>query len=74
MTGLAGGRSPRCVTTAWIDRGGAWVGQDRIYALMTEFGVSSYKQYTDGQSMIVVDGKQYRYKGTVPLSMSPWTR
>ena len=44
----------------WIDRGGAWIGpgQDRIYALMTEFGVSSYKQYTDGQSMIVVDGKQ----------------
>ena len=34
--------------------------------------MSSYKQYTDGQSMIVVDGKQYRYKGTVPLSMSPW--
>ncbi|HEX7429846.1 MAG TPA: FAD-dependent oxidoreductase, partial [Mycobacterium sp.] len=58
----------------WIDRGGAWIGpgQDRIYALMTEFGVSSYKQYTDGQSIIVVDGKQYRYKGTVPLSMSPW--
>jgi monoamine oxidase len=59
---------------SWIDRGGAWVGpgQDRIYALMTEFGVSSYKQYTDGEAMMVVDGKQYRYKGTIPLSMSPW--
>ena len=59
----------------WIDRGGAWVGpgQDRIYALMKEFGVASYKQYTDGEAMMVVDGKQYRYKGTVPLSMSPWT-
>ena len=59
----------------WIDRGGAWVGpgQDRIYALMKEFGVSSYKQYTDGEAMMVVDGKQYRYKGTVPLTMSPWT-
>ncbi|MGH3678150.1 MAG: flavin monoamine oxidase family protein [Mycobacterium sp.] len=58
----------------WIDRGGAWVGpgQDRIYALMREFGVRSYKQYTDGQSMMVVDGKQYRYTGTIPLSMSPW--
>ncbi len=32
----------------WIDRGGAWVGpgQDRILALMSEFGVSRYKQYT----------------------------
>jgi monoamine oxidase len=58
----------------WIDRGGAWVGpgQDRIYALMNEFGVRSYKQYLDGQAMMVVNGKQYRYKGTIPLTMSPW--
>jgi monoamine oxidase len=58
----------------WIDRGGAWIGpgQDRIYALMNEFGVSSYKQYLDGEAMMVVDGKQYRYKGTIPLTMSPW--
>ena len=29
----------------WIDRGGAWIGpgQDRIYALMREFGVAAYK-------------------------------
>jgi monoamine oxidase len=59
---------------SWIDRGGAWIGpgQDRIYALMDEFGVPSYKQYTDGEAMIVVDGKQHRYKGTVPWTMSPW--
>jgi monoamine oxidase len=58
----------------WIDRGGAWVGtgQDRIKNLMTEFGVGSYKQYTDGKQMMVVDGKQHRYSGTVPLNMSPW--
>jgi monoamine oxidase len=58
----------------WIDRGGAWVGtgQDRIKNLMTEFGVGSYKQYTDGKQMMVVDGKQHRYTGTVPLNMSPW--
>ena len=59
---------------SWIDRGGAWIGpgQDRIYALMDEFGVPSYKQYTDGEAMMVVDGKQHRYKGTIPWSMSPW--
>jgi monoamine oxidase len=59
---------------SWIDRGGAWVGpgQDRIYALMTEFGVSSYKQYADGEAMMLIDGKQYRYTGTVPRSLSPW--
>ena len=58
----------------WIDRGGAWTGpgQDRIYAMMTEFGVSGYKQYLDGEAMMVVDGKQTRYSGTVPLTMSPW--
>lgn len=58
----------------WIDRGGAWVGpgQDRIYAMMNEFGVSTYKQYLDGEAMMVVDGKQTRYSGTIPLTMSPW--
>jgi monoamine oxidase len=59
---------------SWIDRGGAWIGpgQDAIYALMKEFGVPSYKQYTEGDAMMFVDGKKYRYTGTVPLSMSPW--
>ena len=59
---------------AWIDRGGAWIGpgQDAIYALMKEFGVPSYKQYTDGDAMMYVDGRKYRYTGTIPLSMSPW--
>src|SRR3984957_18198958 len=59
---------------AWIDRGGAWVGpgQDAIYALMNEFGVPSYKQNVDGDAMMFVDGKKYRYKGSIPLSMSPW--
>ena len=40
--------------------------------LMNEFGVPSYKQYVDGDAMMFVDGKKYRYKGTIPLSMSPW--
>lgn len=58
----------------WIDRGGAWIGpgQDRIKALMTEYGVGSYKQYVDGKAMMIVDGKQYRYSGTVPWNLSPW--
>src|ERR1700731_4058433 len=59
---------------SWIDRGGAWIGpgQDRVYALMNEFGVPAYKQYVDGDAMMYVDGKKYRYTGTIPLSMSPW--
>ncbi|WP_101947931.1 flavin monoamine oxidase family protein [Mycobacterium sp. 3519A] len=58
----------------WIDRGGAWIGpgQDAIYRLMAEFGVPSYKQYVEGDAMMFVDGKKYRYQGTIPLSMNPW--
>jgi monoamine oxidase len=58
----------------WIDRGGAWIGpgQDRIKALMAEFGVKEYKEYVDGDAMMIVDGKQHRYSGTIPWSMSPW--
>lgn len=59
---------------SWIDRGGAWVGpgQDRIRALMSEYGVSTYKQYTGGEAMMLVGGAQHRYTGTIPWSMSPW--
>ncbi len=58
----------------WVDRGGAWIGpgQDRIYALMDEFGVREYKQYNDGDAMMIVDGKKHRYGGTIPWTMSPW--
>lgn len=58
----------------WTDRGGAWIeyGQDGIYGLLREFGVGSYKQYVDGEAMMVVDGKQYRHEGTIPLTMSTW--
>ncbi len=58
----------------WIDRGGAWIGpgQDRIYALMEEFGVPEYKQHNDSDAMLVVDGKKHRYGGKLPPTMSPW--
>ncbi|KMO67454.1 MAG: FAD-dependent oxidoreductase [Mycolicibacterium rufum] len=59
---------------SYIDHGGTWVGpgQDRIHALMAELGVRSYKQYVDGQAMMLVDGKAHRYGGTIPWSMRPW--
>ncbi|WP_118915580.1 flavin monoamine oxidase family protein [Mycobacterium shigaense] len=71
-----GGRT-YCVTRddgVWIDRGGAWIGpgQDRIYALMKEFGVPEYKQNNDGDAIMIVDGKKHRYRGTIPWTMSPW--
>jgi monoamine oxidase len=59
---------------SWVDRGGAWVGpgQDRVYALMDEFGVPEYKQHNDGDAMMIVGGKKHRYGGTIPWTMSPW--
>lgn len=58
----------------WIDRGGAWIGsgQDRIRALLDEFEVRSYKQYAGGEAMMVIDGKQFRYKGVVPRTLNPF--
>jgi monoamine oxidase len=58
----------------WIDRGGAWIGpgQDRIHALLNEFDIASYKQYADGEAMMVVDGKQFRYRGVVPRTLNPF--
>ncbi len=71
-----GGRTytERLPDGSWIDRGGAWIGpgQDRIQALLQEFGVPSYKQYTAGESMMIVDGKQHRYAGSIPWTVSPW--
>ena len=71
-----GGRTftERRADGTWIDRGGAWVGpgQDRIQALMNEFDVPGYKQYAGGESMMVIDGKQFRYKGTVPRTLNPF--
>jgi monoamine oxidase len=59
---------------SWVDRGGAWIGpgQDRVYALMNEFGVPEYKQHNDGDAMMIVDGKKHRYGGKIPWTMSPW--
>ncbi|ULE32558.1 flavin monoamine oxidase family protein [Mycobacterium sp. IDR2000157661] len=59
----------------YIDHGGTWVGpgQDRVYALMKEFGIATYKQFTDAEAMMVVDGKQYRYRGQIPWTMNPLT-
>ena len=58
----------------WIDRGGAWVGpgHDRIYALMEEFEVPEYKQHNDGDAMMIFEGRQHRYGGAIPWTMSKW--
>jgi monoamine oxidase len=58
----------------WLDKGAGWVGpgQDRLFALMDEFGVQSLEQDTSGKAIMDVGGKQYRYEGTIPLNLNPW--
>lgn len=55
-----------------VDFGGAWLGpgQDRFYALAREMKVSTYRTYSAGENLMLIDGKLSRYKG-VPLSLNP---
>lgn len=59
----------------YIDHGGTWIGpgQDRVHALMREFDIPSYRQYTDGEAMMLAAGRTYRYGGQIPWSMNPLT-
>ena len=59
---------------AWIDRGGVWIGPGPGPDLRADGRVrrAGYKQYNDGDAMMIVDGKKHRYGGTIPWTMSPW--
>ncbi len=52
----------------YLDMGGTWVGpsQDRIYALLKEFGIETFKTYDEGKSTMLMDGKLKTYKGLIP--------
>lgn len=52
-----------------IDLGGQWVAptQKRVMALIEEFNVGIFKTYTAGDSLALVNGKTFRYQGTIPL-------
>lgn len=53
--------------------GGQWIGpgQDRIFALIDELGLKTFKTYTDGQSIYYRQGKRGLYTGTIPPLQSP---
>lgn len=48
--------------------GGQWIGpgQDRIFALIDELGLHTFKTYVDGQSLYYRQGKRGFYTGTIP--------
>lgn len=51
-----------------VSVGGTWIGrnQSRLFELTSELGLGIYPQYEQGDTMLIVDGKTYRYKGLIP--------
>ncbi|MGW3765779.1 flavin monoamine oxidase family protein [Streptomyces sp. NPDC005131] len=51
-----------------VEHGGQWIGptQDRILALVEEFGLETFPQYVDGDSLQRASGKLLRYHGALP--------
>jgi monoamine oxidase len=51
-----------------VEYGGQWVGptQDRVLALIDEFGLATFPQFTDGDNVQVTGGVQLRYQGAIP--------
>lgn len=51
-----------------IEAGGAFVGptQDHILGLIDELGLTTFKEYTSGDSVYISNGRRQRYQGTVP--------
>lgn len=49
----------------WIDKGGQWVGptQARFLALLDEYGVRRFPSPSDGQKVLLFEGKRYEFDG-----------
>lgn len=52
----------------WIDEGGQWLGegQNRIYGLAFELGLELFPTHTNGDTIAVIDGTRYRFRGEMP--------
>lgn len=52
----------------WVDLGGQWAGpgQDRLLALLAEQGTTTFATWTQGDNLVIVEGKARRYRGTIP--------
>lgn len=51
-----------------VEHGGQWVGptQDRALALIEEFGLETFTQFSDGENLQYSQGKHLRYHGAIP--------
>ncbi len=52
----------------YLDLGGTWVGpsQDRIYALLKELNIETFKTYNDGKSTLLMNNRLKKYQGIIP--------
>jgi monoamine oxidase len=52
----------------YVDLGAQWVGptQDKMYALLKEFGIKTFPTYDEGRSLLYWKGKLKQYKGLIP--------
>lgn len=51
-----------------VEHGGQWVGptQDRVLALIEEFGLDTFTQYSLGDNLQFTEGTLLRYQGAIP--------
>lgn len=51
-----------------VEHGGQWVGptQDRALALIEEFGLQTFTQFSDGENLQYSQGNYLRYHGAIP--------
>ena len=52
----------------YVDLGGQWIGpgQERMYALAKEYGISTFATYDKGKSILYFNNKRRQYKGIIP--------
>ena len=53
---------------SYVDLGAQWIGptQDKMYALLKEFGLRSFSTFDQGKSLFYRSGKLKSYKGLIP--------
>jgi monoamine oxidase len=51
-----------------VSVGGTWLGkgQDRLFGLSRELGMTTYPQFEDGETLVRLDGSNHRYRGVIP--------
>lgn len=63
-----GGRTlTRHVGDVPVELGGTWIGggQDRVYAIAAEYGMTTHPTFEEGEKLFVIDGECKRYKRSV---------